>query len=98
MRLVRKLATLLRVADSLDRSHRQSIVRVQARLLPNAVMVKLRARSPLDLELWDATHEAALFRRVFGRKLLLQVMRHPKELHRKSMRAAAYLAIDPRFR
>jgi exopolyphosphatase / guanosine-5'-triphosphate,3'-diphosphate pyrophosphatase len=98
VRVVRKLATLLRVADSLDRSHRQSIVRLQARLLPNAVMVKLRARSPLDLELWDATHEAGLFRRVFGRKLLMQVMRHPRELHRKSLRAAAYLAIDPRFR
>jgi len=98
VRLVRKLSTLLRVADSLDRSHRQSIVRLQARLLPNAVMVKLRARSPLDLELWDATHEAGLFRRVFGRKLLMQVMRHPRELHRKSLRAAAYLAIDPRFR
>jgi hypothetical protein len=75
IRVVRKLATLLRVADSLDRSHRQSIVRLQARLLPNAVMVKLRARSPLDLELWDATHEAGLFRRVLGRKLLMQVMR-----------------------
>ena len=97
-RVVRKLATLLRVADSLDRSHRQSIVRLQARLLPNAVMVKLRARSPLDLELWDATHEAGLFRRVFGRKLLMQVMRSPRELHRKSLRAAAYLAFDPRFR
>ncbi|MGZ6133093.1 MAG: Ppx/GppA phosphatase family protein [Myxococcaceae bacterium] len=98
VRLVRKLATLLRVADSLDRSHRQSIVRIQARLLPSAVLVKLKARSPLDLELWDATHEAALFRRVFGRKLLLQVLRHPRELQRKSMRAAAYLVIDPRFR
>lgn len=98
IRVVRKLATLLRLADSLDRSHRQSIVRLQARLLPNAVMLKLRARSPLDLELWDATHEAGLFRRVFGRKLLMQVMRHPRELHRKSLRAAAYLAIAPRFR
>ena len=67
VRVVRKLSTLLRVADSLDRSHRQSIVRLQARLLPNAVLLKLRARSPLDLELWDATHEAGLFRRVFGR-------------------------------
>ncbi len=95
---MRKLATLLRVADSLDRSHRQSIVRIQARLLPSAVLVKLKARSPLDLELWDATREAALFRRVFGRKLLLQVLRHPRELQRKSMRAAAYLVIDPRFR
>jgi hypothetical protein len=61
-------------------------------------MVKLRARSPVDLELWDTTHEAGLFRRVFGRKLLMQVMRHPRELHRKSLRAAAYLVIDPRFR
>jgi len=25
-------------------------------------------------------------------------MRSPRELHRKSLRAAAYLAIDPRFR
>ena len=98
IRVVRKLSTLLRVADSLDRSHRQSIVRLQARLLPNAVLLRLKARNPLDLEMWDAAHEAPLFRRVFGRKLLLQVLRNPKELHRRPLRAAAYLAIDPRFR
>jgi len=98
VRVVRKLATLLRVADSLDRSHRQSIIRLQARLLPNAVLVRLKTRNPLDLELWDASHEAALFRRVFGRKLLLQVERSARELRRRSLRAAAYLVTDPRFR
>ena len=98
IRVVRKLATLLRVADSLDRSHRQSIVRVQARLLPNGVLLRLKTRNPLDLEMWDAAHEAPLFRRVFGRKLLLAVLRNPKEVHRRALRAAAYLVIDPRFR
>jgi exopolyphosphatase/guanosine-5'-triphosphate,3'-diphosphate pyrophosphatase len=98
VRLVRKLSTLLRVADSLDRSHRQSIVRLQARLVSGSVLLKLRARSPLDLELWDATHEAGLFRRVFGRRLQFQVLRQPQQVHRRPMRAAAYLAIDPRFR
>jgi exopolyphosphatase/guanosine-5'-triphosphate,3'-diphosphate pyrophosphatase len=98
IRVVRKLSTLLRVADSLDRSHRQSIVRLQARLVPNAVLVKLQTRNPLDLELWDAAHESALFRRVLGRKLQIQVLRSAREVHRRSLRAAAYLVIDPRFR
>ncbi len=34
VRLVRKLATLLRLADSLDRSHRQTILRLQAAFFP----------------------------------------------------------------
>jgi exopolyphosphatase/guanosine-5'-triphosphate,3'-diphosphate pyrophosphatase len=74
-RLVRGAATLLRVADSLDRSHRQSIHRVHARATPGVVTLVLDARQALDLELWDAAHEAQLFRRVFGRKLAFQVGR-----------------------
>jgi hypothetical protein len=34
---------------------------------PGEVMVQLRARAPLDLEIWDAQAELPLFRRVFGR-------------------------------
>jgi exopolyphosphatase / guanosine-5'-triphosphate,3'-diphosphate pyrophosphatase len=68
-RVVRKLATLLRLADSLDRSHRQPVRKVHAAESNGAVRVRLRSRVPLDLELWDAEHEAALFRRVFGRRL-----------------------------
>jgi exopolyphosphatase/guanosine-5'-triphosphate,3'-diphosphate pyrophosphatase len=66
---VRQLATLLRVADSLDKSHRQLVKGV--RLVPRGKSAELllTAKAPVDLELWDLEHEAALFRRVFGRKL-----------------------------
>ncbi len=71
-RLVRKCATLLRVADSLDRSHRQPISKLSASLRGSKVVVKMSSRTPIDLELWDAEHEQPLFREVFGRALVLQ--------------------------
>jgi exopolyphosphatase/guanosine-5'-triphosphate,3'-diphosphate pyrophosphatase len=70
-RMVRKLSTLLRVADSLDRGHQQAVKAVRAGVKDGAVAVRLTARAPVDLELWDVQHEAALFRRVFGRRLEL---------------------------
>ncbi|MBS1148917.1 MAG: Exopolyphosphatase [Myxococcaceae bacterium] len=71
-RVVRKCATLLRVADSLDRSHRQPIKKLTASLKGSKVVVRLSSRTPIDLELWDAEHELPLFREVFGRSLVLQ--------------------------
>jgi exopolyphosphatase/guanosine-5'-triphosphate,3'-diphosphate pyrophosphatase len=102
VRVVRKLATLLRLADSLDRSHRQTVLRVQGRLLPSAVVVKLRTKQPVDLELWDAAHESALFRRVFGRKLIVQVERASQRPLRRGVRVnsrlAARVAVARRWR
>ena len=68
-RLVRKLATLLRLADSFDRSHHQPVRDLRAGAQGSAVRVTLLARHPVDLELWDAQREAALFRQVFGKRL-----------------------------
>jgi exopolyphosphatase/guanosine-5'-triphosphate,3'-diphosphate pyrophosphatase len=73
--LVRKASTILRVADSLDRSHHQPVKDLRASAVTGAVHVRLKAKGALDLELWDAQHEAALFRRVFGRRLDLNVTR-----------------------
>jgi exopolyphosphatase/guanosine-5'-triphosphate,3'-diphosphate pyrophosphatase len=73
--LVRKASTLLRVADSLDRSHHQPVGTLRARATRHAVTVRVRAHAALDLEIWDAEHEAALFRQVFGRRLELSVTR-----------------------
>jgi exopolyphosphatase/guanosine-5'-triphosphate,3'-diphosphate pyrophosphatase len=70
---VRKLATILRVADALDRSHQQPVRRLGTSTRDRAVRIAITARGPLDLELWDAEREAALFRRVFGRRLVLAV-------------------------
>ncbi|HZA13746.1 MAG TPA: Ppx/GppA phosphatase family protein [Myxococcaceae bacterium] len=68
-RIVRKLATLLRIADSLDRSHHQTVKELRGRVRDGSVVLNLRVRGPVDLELWDAHHESVLFRRVFGKRL-----------------------------
>jgi exopolyphosphatase/guanosine-5'-triphosphate,3'-diphosphate pyrophosphatase len=73
--VVRKLATLLRLADSLDRSHHQPVRAMKTQAQKDLVALRLRSRSPLDLELWDAEHEASLFRRVFRKRLELTVSR-----------------------
>jgi exopolyphosphatase/guanosine-5'-triphosphate,3'-diphosphate pyrophosphatase len=70
---VRKLATLLRVADALDRSHHQPIHSVRTRRTEQDVSVRLKVRAPVDLELWDVAHEAPLFRKVFGRRLRVEI-------------------------
>lgn len=67
-RTVRTLATLLRVADSFDRSHRQPVQALGVRVGRQTVTVELRSRKAVDLEIWDAEHEAALFQRVFRKK------------------------------
>lgn len=75
VRMVRKCAALLRIADSLDRSHRQPIQRVTAGLRGRTIAVRVKTRQPIDLEQWDVQHELPLFREVFGRGLTLQVER-----------------------
>lgn len=75
MNTVRKLATLLRVADALDKSHHQPIGDVHAQARNGVVKLALKARSPIDLELWDLEHEQSLFRRVFGKRLEVDVRR-----------------------
>ena len=74
-RTVRKLATLLRLADSCDRSHHQLVRDARARVVDGSVRLLLRSRQPIDLEIWDAEREAALFRQVFGRRLDLVTRR-----------------------
>jgi exopolyphosphatase/guanosine-5'-triphosphate,3'-diphosphate pyrophosphatase len=70
-RMVRKCATLLRVADALDRSHHQPVQKLQLASRGNAVFLKVKARQAIDLELWDVAHEVGLFREVFARALLV---------------------------
>jgi exopolyphosphatase/guanosine-5'-triphosphate,3'-diphosphate pyrophosphatase len=74
-RLVRKLATLLRVANALDSSHHQPVKELRAVNGRDAVSLHLKARQPVDLELWTVEHETALFRRVFNKRLALHVGR-----------------------
>jgi exopolyphosphatase/guanosine-5'-triphosphate,3'-diphosphate pyrophosphatase len=68
-RIVRKCTTLLRVADSLDRSHQQPVKSVSAAVKGRAVQLTVKSRGSVDLELWDLQHELELFREVFGKTL-----------------------------
>lgn len=70
-RIVRKCATLLRVADSLDRSHHQPVQGLSVASRGRAVWLKVKSRQAIDLELWDVEHEVQLFREVFGRTLIV---------------------------
>ena len=75
LRTVRKLVAILRVADALDRSHQQQVKRVRVSARRREVELRLTARGPLDLELWDAAREAALFQRVLSRRLTVTARR-----------------------
>ncbi len=69
VRIIRKCATLLRIADALDRSHHQPVSRVSCVTRGRSIVIRVHSRHPVDLELWDAAHELALFREVFGRSV-----------------------------
>lgn len=74
-RTVRKLATLLRVANALDGSHTQPVKVLKATNGRDAVTLHLQSRQSVDLELWTSERETANFRRVFGKRLGFHVGR-----------------------
>ena len=76
LRRVRRLVALLRIADALDRSHHQPVEAVRSRVgNRGAIRVAVRARGPIDLELWDVAREAAYFRAAIGRRVEIEPAR-----------------------
>jgi exopolyphosphatase / guanosine-5'-triphosphate,3'-diphosphate pyrophosphatase len=75
VRVIQRCATLLRVADALDRSHAQPVLGLSAQVRGRNVQLKLKARSSIELELWDAAHELQLFRDVFKKRLVFKTGR-----------------------
>lgn len=73
VRTVRRLASLLRAADALDHGNVQAVRRLRVVRRPHEVLILIAGRGGMDLELWDAAHETALFRRVFGTRLVVKV-------------------------
>lgn len=73
---VRALVALLRMAESLDRSHAALVRRAafQETTGKNAVLL-ISAVGDCQLELWGIEHEAGNFRRIFGRRLVTEVRR-----------------------
>lgn len=67
-----RLASLLRVADALDREHIQDVASVRARADGEEVRLDVAARGAVLLERWALQKKGALFEKTFRRKLRIQ--------------------------
>ena len=76
---VRALAAMLRLAESLDRSHAQSIAGVALRDRGDDDLLQLRTSGDAELELWSAARQAQPFERLTGKPLRLEVSRAPSD-------------------
>jgi exopolyphosphatase/guanosine-5'-triphosphate,3'-diphosphate pyrophosphatase len=72
--VVEKLAAILRIADGLDRSHRQLVADVVCRVRPRRVELDAVARGDCEAELEGARRKANLFERVFDREPVLRAV------------------------
>jgi exopolyphosphatase/guanosine-5'-triphosphate,3'-diphosphate pyrophosphatase len=72
-RAVRTLAAILRLSESLDRSHAQAVSSLELHDRGDDDMLRLRAAGDAELELWAATRQAAPFERMMGKPLRLEV-------------------------
>jgi exopolyphosphatase/guanosine-5'-triphosphate,3'-diphosphate pyrophosphatase len=64
-----KLASLLRVADALDREHIQAVSSVRARVLKDRCTLELEGTGDLLLERWALRRKGGLFEDTFGLKV-----------------------------
>jgi exopolyphosphatase/guanosine-5'-triphosphate,3'-diphosphate pyrophosphatase len=69
---LRKLAALLRVADSLDRTHASRVEEVYCAIRGHKVTLEVLSRYAVDLELEAAREHGRFFEKVFGRALRLR--------------------------
>ena len=68
-RLARRLASLVRLAEGLDHSHRQRINRIRAAFQKNAVGLQVEARGDASEDIRDANRSAELFEKEFHTRL-----------------------------
>jgi len=69
---VTRLAAIVRIADGLDREHRQSVHDVRARLNDGTLTLELQGTGDMLLEGWAVQRKAALFEKQFGVKLRIR--------------------------
>lgn len=69
---VSRLAAILRLADALDREHRQAVRDIRLDRSDGSVRLDLRGSGDLLLERWAVQRKAALFERTFGLKVRIQ--------------------------
>ncbi len=76
---VTRLASLLRVADALDREHVQRVTDLTAKLGDDELVLWLDGTAGLLMERWSLKKKANLFHKLFGRKLKLRFLGEENE-------------------
>jgi exopolyphosphatase/guanosine-5'-triphosphate,3'-diphosphate pyrophosphatase len=72
-RTVRALAAILRLAETLDRSHSQIISGLDLHDRGEDALLQVRTSGDAELELWAATRHASPFARLLGKPLHIEV-------------------------
>jgi exopolyphosphatase/guanosine-5'-triphosphate,3'-diphosphate pyrophosphatase len=72
---VQRLTTFIRLADGLDRGRTGIVKRVDVRVGPSLVLLRLQTDGRAELELWGARRKRELFERCFDRDL--EITTHP---------------------
>jgi exopolyphosphatase/guanosine-5'-triphosphate,3'-diphosphate pyrophosphatase len=68
-RRVRQLASLVRIAEGLDRSHFQNVVALRAQLTDAALTLHVATKGDPQLEVWSAGDQGTMFETEFDRTL-----------------------------
>jgi exopolyphosphatase / guanosine-5'-triphosphate,3'-diphosphate pyrophosphatase len=73
--VVKRLAAILRIADSLDRTHLQKISKITIENSDSEVILKLHSADvSLDIELWNFDRRKGLFEEVFNKKVKTEIL------------------------
>jgi exopolyphosphatase/guanosine-5'-triphosphate,3'-diphosphate pyrophosphatase len=68
-----KLSAILRIADSLDRTHAGLVRAVRCTINPKTIELRLETDDDPELELWAARRKGDLFEELFGRRIRFAV-------------------------
>jgi exopolyphosphatase/guanosine-5'-triphosphate,3'-diphosphate pyrophosphatase len=72
-RVVKTLSSILRVAESLDRSHSQVISALELRDTADHFLLQLQSTTDAELELWAAQRTKEPFEQMLGKPVVVQV-------------------------
>jgi len=89
-RTVRTLASILRVAESLDRSHAQPVSGVEVHDRGEDVVIQLHSAGDAELEVWATARHLEPFEQVVGKPVRLEIAHaEPASVTRKRQRRDA---------
>ena len=72
---VRKLASILRIADALDREHLQRVERIEAKVGGDKLTLETSGHGDLLLEQWAIARKAKMFRTTFDLEVVVDAIR-----------------------